>query len=147
MRTTDNLPEEAIFQDLKLTRSASQLDQTDRKLSFAHTPFESDSANISPSSDDNVELDDRQISRLTSENAIGDGDNDDDNDVWCNPEDEDNLQHCLEFDQKKIHLLQCDLGEKTFRQVLDALEVNIESLSFIRLFFFVCTRKVNWILK
>ncbi|CAF0762106.1 unnamed protein product [Adineta ricciae] len=131
LHTIDNLPEEAILQELKLARSASQLDQTDRKLDFIDTTFESDSANISPSSDDNIESDDRQASRLTSESVMDDGDNDDD-DVWCNPEDEDNLQHCLQFDQKKIHLLQCDLGEKIFQQVLDALEESEPNIEIIK---------------
>ncbi|UJR33336.1 hypothetical protein I4U23_020785 [Adineta vaga] len=131
----DDLPEEIIIQACKLTRSTSQLDRTNRKISLTDTNFESDNVNISPSSDDNAEPDDQQILIAPAENPlIEDDDTNDDDDVWCNPEDEDNLQHCLQVDQERIHQLQQELDDETFQLILEALQGSETDIEIVKSF-------------
>jgi hypothetical protein len=49
--------------------------------------------------------------------------NDDADDVWCNPEDEDNWKQCLEVDrQRKTRLLEI-LGDQTLRIIREQSQV------------------------
>ncbi|CAF4682464.1 unnamed protein product [Rotaria sp. Silwood1] len=59
---------------------------------------------------------------LTTQND-DDIDNDDD-DVWCNPEDEDNLEHRVKLDQEKEKQLREVLGDETLEIVREALKKN-----------------------
>ena len=49
---------------------------------------------------------------------------DDDDDVWCNPEDEDNLKHCVQIDQERIEQLREILGQETLQMILDHCHVS-----------------------
>ena len=49
-------------------------------------------------------------------------DNDDD-DVWCAPEDEDNLEHCVKIDQERIEQLRVLFGHDTIQTILDISQV------------------------
>lgn len=48
---------------------------------------------------------------------------DDDDDVWCNPEDEDNLEHRVKLDEEKEKQLREVLGEDTLAIIREALKV------------------------
>lgn len=48
---------------------------------------------------------------------------DDDDDVWCNQEDEDNLEHRVKLDEEKEKHLREILGAETFKIVQEALKV------------------------
>ena len=50
-------------------------------------------------------------------------DYDDDDDVWCNPEDEDNLEHRIKLDEESEKRLREVLGEETLAIIRDALKV------------------------
>ncbi len=50
--------------------------------------------------------------------------NDDDDDVWCNQEDEDNLEHRVKLDEQKEKHLREVLGDETLEIVREALKVN-----------------------
>lgn len=63
---------------------------------------------------------------------------DDEEDVWCNPEDEDNLKHCVEIDHERIEQLKILLGNQLFDQLLRLVEVRFSTtgvyFQFIYLF-------------
>ena len=48
---------------------------------------------------------------------------DDDDDVWCNQEDEDNLEHRVKLDEEKEKRLREVLGEETLAIIREALKV------------------------
>jgi len=50
-------------------------------------------------------------------------DNDDDDDVWCNPEDEDNLEHRVKIDQERIEQLREILGDEILQKIFETFEV------------------------
>lgn len=52
-----------------------------------------------------------------------DEEHDDDDDVWCNPEDEDNLEHRVKLDQEREKHLREVLGDETIEIVREALKV------------------------
>lgn len=47
----------------------------------------------------------------------------DDDDMWCNPEDEDNLEHRVKLDEQKEKQLREILGDETLEIVREALKV------------------------
>jgi hypothetical protein len=49
--------------------------------------------------------------------------NDDDDDVWCNQEDEDNLEHYVKIDQERIEQLRKIFSNEILQQILDACQV------------------------
>ena len=49
--------------------------------------------------------------------------NDDDDDVWCNPEDEDHWKHCVEMNQQRQKQLRDILGNDTIDLLQQALRV------------------------
>ncbi len=51
-------------------------------------------------------------------------DDNDDDDVWCNSEDEDNLEHRVQLDEQREKYLREVLGDETLAIVRDALKVN-----------------------
>lgn len=51
-------------------------------------------------------------------------DDNDDDDVWCNPEDEDNLEHCVKIDQERIEQLRQLFGHDTIQKILDHSQVS-----------------------
>jgi hypothetical protein len=51
-------------------------------------------------------------------------DDNDDDDIWCNSEDEDNLEHRVQLDEQREKYLREVLGDETFAIVRDALKVN-----------------------
>lgn len=80
-----------------------------------------------------------------------DNDNDDD-DVWCNPEDEDNLEHCVKIEQERLEQIREILGNETLQMICEAFEVSLKSFLefifndlYIYIYFFL--RKMNQILK
>jgi hypothetical protein len=50
-------------------------------------------------------------------------DDDDDNDVWCNQQDEDNLEHRVKFDHEREEELRKMLGDETLQIIREALKV------------------------
>lgn len=54
---------------------------------------------------------------------------DDDDDVWCNPEDEDNLEHRVKLDEEKEKHLREILGDETLEIVRQALNVSSRDFS------------------
>jgi hypothetical protein len=54
---------------------------------------------------------------------IAENDDDDDDDMWCNQEDEDNLEHRVKLDEEKEKHLREFLGNETFEIVCEALKV------------------------
>jgi len=77
---------------------------------------------------------------LITENDHDDDDDDDDDDIWCNQEDEDNLEHRVKLDEEKEKHLREVLGNETFEIVRQALKVckNLDDISeeIFPLFFF-----------
>ena len=65
--------------------------------------------------------DENNLKHSTSESMLSP--NDDDDDVWCNPEDEVNLEHRIKYDQERIDELREILGNETLQKILEALEV------------------------
>lgn len=54
---------------------------------------------------------------------------DDDDDVWCNPEDEDNLEYRVKLDEEKEKHLREILGDETLEIVRQALNVSSRDFS------------------
>jgi transcription antitermination factor NusA-like protein len=50
-------------------------------------------------------------------------DNNDDDDVWCNQEDEDNLEHCVKLDQERIERLREILGNEKLQIIFEVCQV------------------------
>lgn len=55
--------------------------------------------------------------------VIKDDEYNDDDDIWCNQEDEDNLEYRVKIDEEKEKQLRGILGEETLRIVREALQV------------------------
>ncbi len=58
-----------------------------------------------------------------------DNENDDD-DVWCNPEDEDNLEHCVKIDHERIEQIREILGNEILQRILETFEVKKTTIVF-----------------
>jgi hypothetical protein len=54
---------------------------------------------------------------------IIENDDNDDDDIWCNQEDEDNLEHRVKIDEEKEKYLREILGDETLEIMLEALKV------------------------
>ncbi len=54
---------------------------------------------------------------------VNDDNNDDDDDVWCNQEDEDNLEHYVKIDQERIEQLRKIFSNEILQRILDACQV------------------------
>jgi hypothetical protein len=83
---------------------------------------------------------DKSKTLITENDHDDDDDDDDDDDIWCNQEDEDNLEHRVKLDEEKEKHLREVLGDETFEIVRQALKVckNLDDISeeIFPLFFF-----------
>ncbi len=142
LRTINEVPVETSLRSFKLTRSLSELNLTNIIIqSSQKTNFQLNSHRNSVSSNESADNDDQQALSSTLQNCLNDNENklkhstsapflkandydeDDDDDVWCNQEDEDNLKYCVKLDQERIEQLRKNFGNETFQIILEALEV------------------------
>ncbi|CAF3443277.1 unnamed protein product [Rotaria socialis] len=155
LHTIDELPEESTIESLKATRSLSELNITNtiiestQKYLFSCINMRSTSDSNLASNNTNFEHDDNDDKQiLTSQNGLHDvekklrhttsesdmksnGDNDDD-DVWCNPEDENNLEYRIKADQERVEQLKEILGDEILRKILAALKKNENDIDALK---------------
>ena len=79
----------------------------------------------------------RDLLRMTTE------DRDDDDDVWCNPEDEANWKHLVEIDEQKEKQLREILGDDLINLIRQTIEVKLNSILSDMLIFSFPFRKMK----
>ena len=125
------MPEETTTgRSFKLTRSLTDLTELNPLiLTSQDSIFTSTKLRSNNSRNESFEETINNLKHSASESDLkANDDNNDDDDVWCNQEDEDNLKHCVELDQERIEQLREILGQETLQTVLDVCQVRKQNI-------------------
>lgn len=127
LHTIEEVSEETMIRSFKLTRSLSDLyDINPPILVMQDSTLTSTQFSINKSRNESFEETGAALKHSSSEPDLhlDDVQDNDDDDVWCNPEDEDNLEHRVKIDQERLEQLREMLGSETLQMLLDVAQVS-----------------------
>ena len=151
MHRIDEVPEESTLKANKLNQSLTDIIQSTEEPLFSGIKNKSaPTANTSSDSNEDEDEDEDEMLTLSialadalgksdehhikhsesvpvmhmdkSKPSLNDTENDDD-EIWCNPEDENNLEYRVKLDEEKENYLREVLGNETLEIVREALKV------------------------
>ena len=113
---------------MKSTRSLSELHTrtpSTQKIIFTNEKFQN---NNNINTNENFESNENKVKCTASESVIKSNENEnddynDDDDVWCHPDDESNLENRVKCDNEKIEQLRTIFSNETFQMIFESFQV------------------------